>query len=57
MSLSIQESEYITKTIGRELSTTERQIIAAEWSEHCSYKSSKLHLKKLPTKNKKKTER
>ena len=36
MSLSVQESKHIAKKIGRELSTTERQIIAAEWSEHCS---------------------
>jgi len=49
MSLSVQESKHIAKKIGRELSTTERQIIAAEWSEHCSYKSSKKHLKILPT--------
>jgi len=49
MSLSVQESKHIAKKIGRDLSTTERQIIAAEWSEHCSYKSSKKHLKILPT--------
>ena len=49
MSLSVQESKHIAKKIGRELSTTERQIIAAEWSEHCSYKSSKKHLRILPT--------
>ena len=36
MSLSVQESKHITKKIGRDLSITERQIIAAEWSEHCS---------------------
>jgi len=49
--LSLQEHEikHIKKTIGRELTKTEREILAAEWSEHCSYKSSKIHLKMLPT--------
>jgi phosphoribosylformylglycinamidine synthase len=36
--------------IGREPTSTELQIVAAEWSEHCSYKSSKKHLKMLPMK-------
>ena len=34
--------------IGRKPTPTELQIVAAEWSEHCSYKSSKKHLKMLP---------
>jgi phosphoribosylformylglycinamidine synthase len=49
--LSFQEHEklHIKKNIKRKLTTTELQILAAEWSEHCSYKSSKKHLRMLPT--------
>ena len=49
--MSFQEHEklHIEKNVKRELTTTESQILAAEWSEHCSYKSSKQHLKMLPT--------
>jgi phosphoribosylformylglycinamidine synthase len=36
--------------IGREPTLTELGIVSAMWNEHCSYKSSKLHLRKLPTK-------
>jgi phosphoribosylformylglycinamidine synthase len=50
MSLTKQESIYLEKKIGRKPTSTEFQIIAAEWSEHCSYKSSKKHLKILPMK-------
>jgi len=49
MSLQPQELEYLTKKIGRTPNPTEMHIVAAEWSEHCSYKSSKKHLKILPT--------
>jgi len=49
LSLQKHETKYIKDTIKRELSKTELQIVAAEWSEHCSYKSSKKHLKMLPT--------
>ena len=49
MSLQKHETKYIQDTIKRKLTKTELQIIAAEWSEHCSYKSSKKHLKMLPT--------
>ncbi|MEM3089992.1 MAG: AIR synthase-related protein, partial [Candidatus Nitrosotenuis sp.] len=49
MSLQPQELEYLTKKIGRTPNETETHIVAAEWSEHCSYKSSKIHLKMLPT--------
>ena len=48
MSLAKQESAYLEKKIGRKPTSTEFQIVAAEWSEHCSYKSSKKHLKMLP---------
>ena len=48
MSLEPQELEHLTSKIGRKPTQTELQIVAAEWSEHCSYKSSKKHLKMLP---------
>ena len=48
MSLAKQESAYLEKKIGRKPTPTEFQIVAAQWSEHCSYKSSKKHLKMLP---------
>jgi len=49
LSLQKHEIKHIQDTIKRKLTKTELQIIAAEWSEHCSYKSSKKHLKMLPT--------
>ena len=48
MSLEPQELSELKTKIGREPSSTELHIVAAEWSEHCSYKSSKRHLKMLP---------
>ena len=50
MSLAPQELDDLTSKIGRKPTSTELQIVAAEWSEHCSYKSSKKHLKMLPMK-------
>ena len=49
--MSFQEHEklHIEKNVKRKLTYTELQILAAEWSEHCSYKSSKKHLRMLPT--------
>jgi phosphoribosylformylglycinamidine synthase subunit PurL len=51
LSHGLKEDEYkrIVKELGREPNITEIGIFAAMWSEHCSYKSSKVHLKKLPT--------
>jgi len=49
LSLQKHETKHIQDIIKRKLTKTELQIIAAEWSEHCSYKSSKKHLKMLPT--------
>ena len=49
MSLQNHEIKHIKDIIKRKLTDTELQILAAEWSEHCSYKSSKKHLKMLPT--------
>src|SRR5438445_528938 len=48
MSLTPQEHAFLEKKIGRKPTPVELQIVAAEWSEHCSYKSSKKHLKLLP---------
>jgi phosphoribosylformylglycinamidine synthase II len=47
--LTTQEYEKIVSILGREPSYTELGIFSVMWSEHCSYKSSRLHLKKLPT--------
>ena len=49
---SITEDEYalILKKLGRTPSLTELGIFSVMWSEHCSYKSSRVHLKRLPTK-------
>ena len=48
--LTTEEYDRIVKTLGREPSLTELGIFSVMWSEHCSYKSSRVHLKKLPTK-------
>src|SRR6204780_969734 len=48
--LKPDEYERILKLIGRIPSFTELGIFSAMWNEHCSYKSSRLHLRKLPTK-------
>ena len=48
MNLASHELEELKTKIGRDPTSTELQIVAAEWSEHCSYKSSKKHLKMLP---------
>jgi phosphoribosylformylglycinamidine synthase subunit PurL len=47
--LKPDEYQRILELIGREPSFTELGIFSAMWNEHCSYKSSRLHLKKLPT--------
>lgn len=48
MSLDSNELSELKSKIGRNPTSTELQIVSAEWSEHCSYKSSKKHLKMLP---------
>ncbi|HVX67846.1 MAG TPA: phosphoribosylformylglycinamidine synthase subunit PurL [Bryobacteraceae bacterium] len=50
--LTPEEYEKIVSILGREPSYTELGIFSVMWSEHCSYKSSRLHLKKLPTRSK-----
>jgi phosphoribosylformylglycinamidine synthase II len=47
------EYKFILDSLNREPTITELGIFSAMWSEHCSYKSSKNWLKKLPTKNNK----
>jgi phosphoribosylformylglycinamidine synthase len=43
------EFERIVELLGREPTVTELGIFSVMWSEHCSYKSSRVHLKTLPT--------
>jgi len=47
--LKPDEYERILQLIGREPTLTELGIFSAMWNEHCSYKSSKIHLRTLPT--------
>ena len=45
------EYQKVLKWLGREPSLTELGIFSVMWSEHCSYKSSRVHLKRLPTRS------
>ncbi|TKS60876.1 MAG: phosphoribosylformylglycinamidine synthase II [Nitrospira sp.] len=47
--LSDDEYKKIVEILGREPNLTELGMFSVMWSEHCSYKSSRVHLKKLPT--------
>lgn len=47
--LTKDEFKKIRSLLGREPNISELGIFSVMWSEHCSYKSSKIHLKKLPT--------
>ncbi|HET7112126.1 MAG TPA: phosphoribosylformylglycinamidine synthase subunit PurL, partial [Pyrinomonadaceae bacterium] len=47
--LTPEEFERIKNLLGREPSFAELGIFSVMWSEHCSYKSSRIHLKRLPT--------
>jgi phosphoribosylformylglycinamidine synthase subunit PurL len=47
-----EEYARIQKILGRDPNITELGIFSVMWSEHCSYKSSKVHLKRLPTRGK-----
>ena len=51
--LTTNEYKRILDLIGRTPNFTELGIFSVMWSEHCSYKSSKKYLRKLPTKNEK----
>ena len=48
--LKPDEYDRLVKLIGRAPTFTELGIFSAMWNEHCSYKSSKIHLRTLPTK-------
>src|SRR5487761_1287941 len=48
-SLTADEYQRILTALGRTPSLTELGIYSVMWSEHCSYKSSRVHLKRLPT--------
>ena len=48
-SLTPEEYDRLVDLLGREPNLTELGIFSVMWSEHCSYKSSRRHLKKLPT--------
>jgi phosphoribosylformylglycinamidine synthase len=50
-SITAEEYERILAALGRTPSLTELGIFSVMWSEHCSYKSSRVHLKRLPTKS------
>jgi phosphoribosylformylglycinamidine synthase len=50
-SITADEYERILAALGRAPSLTELGIYSVMWSEHCSYKSSRVHLKRLPTKS------
>src|SRR5215203_3641469 len=47
--LNDEEYQRIVKSLGRDPSLTELGIFSVMWSEHCSYKSSRVHLRTLPT--------
>jgi phosphoribosylformylglycinamidine synthase II len=47
--LTAEEYARLRQILGREPNLTELGIFSVMWSEHCSYKSSKVHLKRLPT--------
>ncbi len=50
-SITADEYNRILEALGRVPSLTELGIYSVMWSEHCSYKSSRVHLKRLPTKS------
>jgi phosphoribosylformylglycinamidine synthase subunit PurL len=47
--LSSREKKYIVKNLQRRPNKLELEMVSAEWSEHCSYKSSKTLVRSLPT--------
>src|SRR5271169_1564912 len=49
LGLSDDEFEDIKKVLGREPNHLELALFGVMWSEHCSYKSSRIHLRRLPT--------
>src|ERR1700689_4616493 len=51
-SITAEEYDRILAALGRVPSLTELGIFSVMWSEHCSYKSSRVHLKRVPTRSK-----
>ena len=51
-SITPEEYQRIVSALGRAPGLTELGIFSVMWSEHCSYKSSRVHLKRLPTRSK-----
>ena len=49
LGLTDDEAESIDGILGREANPLELSMYSVMWSEHCSYKSSRIHLKRLPT--------
>ncbi len=49
LGLSDDELEAVATILGRPPNHLELTLYAVMWSEHCSYKSSRLHLRRLPT--------
>lgn len=49
MTLTHAEMQALEERLGRPANNVELEIVGAEWSEHCSYKSSKKQLRRLPT--------
>lgn len=50
--LTPDEYQHVLKSLGRTPTLTELGIFSVMWSEHCSYKSTRVHLKRLPTRSK-----
>src|SRR5881397_1617547 len=50
--LTRQETEYAVRKLGREPNEVEWNMLEAQWSEHCSYKSSRHLLRQLPSRGK-----
>ena len=50
-SITPEEYQRIVAALGRDPGLTELGIFSVMWSEHCSYKSSRVHLKRLPTRS------
>src|ERR671932_1157587 len=50
--LTKREISYLEQNLKRKANEVEQDIVGAQWSEHCSYKSSKKYLRLLPTKSK-----
>src|SRR5215472_11407442 len=50
--LTAEEYARVKQILGRDPNLTELGIFSVMWSEHCSYKSSKVHLRRLPTRGK-----